>query len=88
MIFFAICLKPTSRGIAMAKGQLLAIISKGIEGARINFPDYPLGSGAPWGPVYVEAREARLFAHAALEAIDRAGFAIIPKELLPTAPAS
>ena len=48
----------------------------------------PKGSGEPWGLVYVEAREARLFSHAALEAMDRAGFAIIPKELLPTAPAS
>ena len=71
----------------MAKGQLLAVVSRAIEAARINFPGYPPGSGAPWPPVYVQSREARLFAHAALDAIDRAGFALVRKEFLQTAPA-
>jgi len=71
----------------MGKGQLLTAIGKSIEAARISFPGYPPGSGAPWPPVYVEPREARLFAHAALEAIDRAGFALVRKELLSVSPA-
>jgi hypothetical protein len=59
--------------------RVQAIASKAIEGAKIRYPDYPPGSGASWPDVYVAQREAELFAHAALEAIERAGFKIVPK---------
>ena len=71
----------------MGRGQLMGVISRAIEAARINFPGYPPGSGAPWPQVYVQSKEARLFAHAALDAIDRAGLALVRKELLQAAPA-
>jgi len=63
----------------MAEARLLAIASKAIEDAKINYPDYPPGSGASWPDVYVAPREATLFAFAALEALEKAGFEIVPK---------
>jgi hypothetical protein len=64
----------------MAEARLLAIAGKAIEEAKIRFPDYPPGSGASWPDVYIETREATLFAFAALEAIDKAGFKIVSKD--------
>jgi len=69
----------------MADARLLAIASKAIEAAKIRYPDYPPGSGATWPDIYIASREAELFAHAALEAIEKAGFRIAPKDS-PTAP--
>jgi hypothetical protein len=69
----------------MADARLLAIASKAIEGAKIRYPDYPPGSGATWPDIYIAPREAELFAHAALEAIEKAGFRIVPKDS-PAAP--
>jgi hypothetical protein len=64
----------------MADPRVQAIASKAIEGAKIKYPDYPPGSGATWPDVYIAPREAELFAHAALEALERAGFRIVPKD--------
>ena len=69
----------------MADARLLVIASKAIEAAKIKYPDYPPGSGATWPDIYIAPREAELFAHAALEGIERAGFRIVPKDS-PTAP--
>jgi hypothetical protein len=71
----------------MADARLLVIASKAIEGAKIRYPDYPPGSGATWPDIYIAPREAELFAHAALEAIEKAGFKIMPKDSA-TAPAA
>jgi len=70
----------------MPDQRVQAIATKAIEGAKIRYPDYPPGSGATWPDVYIAPREAELFAHAALEAIERAGFRIVPKESAPTGP--
>ena len=70
------------RGNAMAEALPLAIASKAIEGAKLKYPDYPPGSGATWPDVYITSREATLFAFAALEAIDKAGFKVVPKDYL------
>jgi hypothetical protein len=64
----------------MTEARLLAIASKAIEEAKIKYPDYPPGSGASWPDVYIATREATLFGFAALEAIDKAGFKIVPKD--------
>jgi hypothetical protein len=64
----------------MTEARVLAIASKAIEGAKINYPDYPPGSGATWPDVYITPREATLFAFAALEALENAGFKIVPKD--------
>jgi hypothetical protein len=70
------------RGNAMAEALPLVIASKAIEEAKIKYPDYPPGSGATWPDVYVTPREATLFAFAALEALEKAGLKIVPKDYL------
>jgi hypothetical protein len=70
------------RGNTMAESLPLAIASKAIEGAKIRHPDCPPGRGATWPNVYITPREATLFAFAALEALENAGFKIAPKDYL------
>ncbi|MGO8798726.1 MAG: hypothetical protein ACLQJL_06540 [Roseiarcus sp.] len=63
----------------MAEEHILRIASKAIETSRLDYPDYPTASGAPRLPVQLEASEARLFAFAALKALEKAGFEIVAR---------
>ena len=57
----------------------LRVMKIAIQTAKIAYPDYERESGTKW------PGEAQLFAFAALRALDRAGFDIVPKKDKPDA---
>jgi hypothetical protein len=56
-----------------------------IQTAKIAYPDYERESGTKWPDEHLDPAEAQLFAFAALRALDRAGFDIVPKKDKPNA---
>jgi hypothetical protein len=63
----------------------LRTMKQAIQVARQAYPDYERESGTQWPDMALDPAEALLFAFAALRALDKAGFEIVPKQGKPDA---
>jgi hypothetical protein len=71
----------------MTMHEILAIATKAIETARIDYPNYSAAPGTSWPLDSVSKDEAQLFAYATLQALVTAGV-ITLKDARPNAPRS
>jgi hypothetical protein len=58
----------------------LRTMKQAIQVARQTYPGYERESGTQWPDIALDPAEALLFAFAALRALDKAGFEIVPKK--------
>jgi hypothetical protein len=63
----------------MEYDDLVHTLGKAIEVARRQYPSYPPGRGATWDQMNVDPEEAKLFAHAALQAVFAAGYDVVKR---------
>ena len=63
----------------------LRVMKIAIQTARVAYPDYERENGTKLPDRHLDPTEARLFAFAALRALDGAGFDIVPKKDKPDA---
>jgi hypothetical protein len=71
-------------GMAMM-AEPLRTMKQAIQVARQTYPGYERESGTQWPDIALDPAEALLFAFAALRALDKAGFEIVPKKGRPDA---
>jgi hypothetical protein len=57
----------------------LQVAKKAIQKARIVYPGYERDAGAKWPETSLDSAEAKLFAFAALRALDQAGYEVVKK---------
>lgn len=63
----------------------LQLARRAIEKARIAYPGYECEAGTKWPETALEPAEAKLFAFAALRALDLAGYEVVKKDVLDAA---
>jgi hypothetical protein len=63
----------------------LRTMKQAIQVARQVYPGYERQDGAQWPDISLDPAEAKLFAFAALRALDKAGFEIVVKRVEPNA---